>query len=92
MKNFWKAMAKKFTTKKPLVKISYEDMLRTVPEQQIVLQVRTTLEHARDWYALRGRKILSVDLQTHLDFFDEAVKFDRLEQSPVLLPTNKDNN
>ncbi len=91
MKNFWKAVAKKLTAKKP-VKISYEEMLRTVPEQQVIWQVRETLQRARDWYALRGRKVLSVDLQTHLDFFDEAVKFDRLEQSPVLLPTNKDNN
>jgi hypothetical protein len=91
MKNFWKAVGKMFTVKKP-VKISYEEMLRIVPEKQIIWQVRSTLERARDYYAMRGRKILAVDLQTHLDFFDEAIKFDRLEHSPVLLPTNTDNN
>jgi hypothetical protein len=74
------------------VKISYEEMLRIVPEKEIERQVRTTLERARDYCALRGRKILSVDLQCHLDFFDDAVKFDRVEHSPVLLPLNKDRN
>jgi hypothetical protein len=77
--------------KKPL-KISYEEHLRIVPEKEIERQVRTTLERARDFYAMRGRRILAVDLQTHLDFFDEAVKFDRLEHSPVLLPVNQDRN
>jgi hypothetical protein len=75
-----------------LVKISYEEHLRIVPEQVIEKQVRTTLERARDFYAMRGRKILAVDLQTHLDFFDDAVGFDRLEHSPVLLPVNQDRN
>ena len=91
MKKLWKAVATKLTAKKP-VKILYEEMLRTVPEQQVIWQVRETLQRARDYYAMRGRNILSVDLQTHLDFFDEAVKFDRLERQPLLLPVNKDNN
>ena len=75
-----------------LVKISYEEHLRIVPEKEIEKQVRSTLERARDFYAMRGRKILAVDLQTHLDFFDDAIGFDRLEHSPVLLPVNQDQN
>jgi hypothetical protein len=75
------------------VKISYEEYLRSiVSEKEIERQVRTTLERARDFYKMRGRTILAVDLQTHLDFFDDAIGFDRLEHSPVLLPTNTDNN
>jgi hypothetical protein len=81
-----------YVPKPKLVKISYEEHLRNVPEHVIEHQVRTTLERARDFYAMRGRKILSVDLQTHLDFFDEAIGFDRLEHSPVLLPVNTDKN
>jgi hypothetical protein len=91
MKKLLKAIAQMFTVKKP-VKISYEQMLRTVPEKQIEWAVISTLERARDFYAMRGRTILAVDLQTHLDFFKEAVTFDELERRPVLLPTNKDNN
>jgi len=60
-----------------------DELLLSVPEEDIVFAVRTTLERARDWYALRGRKILSVDLQTHLDFFEEAIMFDRVDQNPV---------
>jgi hypothetical protein len=75
-----------------LVKISYEEHLRIVSEKEIERQVRTILERARDFYKMRGRTILAVDLQTHLDFFDDAVQFDRLEQSPLLLPVNKDTN
>lgn len=89
---FLKAIAQMFTAKKPVVKISYEQMLRTVPEKQIEWQVISTLERARDYYKMRGRTILSVDLQTHLDFFSEAVKFDQLERRPLLLPTDTNRN
>ncbi len=88
---FLKAIAQMFTVKKP-VKISHEEMLRKTPESVVVEQVRHTLKVARDYYAIRGRKILSVDLQCHLDFFDDAIKFDRLEHEPMLLPVNKDRN
>ena len=76
------------TAKKPVVKARLEDM----QEAAVTAQVRHTLKMARDYYTKRGRTILAVDLQTHLDFFDEAVKFDVLEHSPVLLPANTDNN
>ena len=88
---FLKAIARMFTAKKP-VKPSYEEMLRSTPESAVVEQVRHTLKVARDYYAMRGRKILSVDLQCHLDFFDEAIKFDRLDNEPVLLPVSTDQN
>ena len=86
-----KAIAQMFTPKKP-VKPSYEDTLRSTPESTVVEQVRHTLKVARDFYAMRGRKILSVDLQTHLDFFDDAIKFDRLEHEPMLLPVDTNQN
>lgn len=60
-----------------------EEMLLNVPEEDIQFAVRSTLERARDWYALRGRKILSIDLQTHLDFFDAATMFDCVDESAV---------
>jgi hypothetical protein len=87
--NLLNAIAKKLTAKKkPVVKLSFDEL----PEEVIVKQVRTTLILARDYYAARGRRILAVDLQCHLEFFDEAVKFDVLEHSPVLLPTDKNRN
>ena len=94
MKSFVNALMKMlgYVPAPKLVKISYEQHLRIVPEKEIERQVRTTLERARDFYAMRGRKILAVDLQCHLDFWDSAVGYDRLEHSPVLLPVNTDKN
>jgi hypothetical protein len=61
-------------------------------EDYVIFQVRSVLQRARDFYAARGRRILAMDLQYHLDFFDEAVKFDKLENTAMLLPTNTDKN
>ena len=58
---------------------AYVKLLATTREEEIVRQVRGTLEVARDWYALRGRRILSVDCENYLGAFEEAMKFDRLD-------------
>jgi hypothetical protein len=62
---------------------TYTTLLATVRrEEEVVRHVRGTLTIARDWYALRGRRILSVDLDNYLGAFEEAQKFDRLDNSP----------
>jgi hypothetical protein len=87
VKNFLNVV-KKLTAKKSVLVVKLADM----PEAAVVAQVRNTLKMARDYFQKHGRTILAVDLQTHLDFFDEAVRFDLLEKSPVLLATDKNRN
>jgi hypothetical protein len=75
------------------VKTAYEDRLKAMPEEAVNVMVRNAFTFARDYYALRGRTILSVDLQTHLDFFNEAVGFDVWDQAEErIVPGNELRN
>ncbi len=62
-------------------------LLVNTKEEVVVRQVRDTLVFAKDWYAMRGRRILSVDLGCYIGAFDEVQKLDRLDNSTQ--PTSK---
>jgi hypothetical protein len=86
-----KKLLEKLRLRKPTVQLP--NRLRSWSEEDhLIFQVRSMLQRARDFYVKRGRKILATDLQAHLDFFDDAIRFDRLENSAVLLPTDRNRN
>ena len=58
---------------------SRDEMLKAVPEQDIVLTMRQTLERTRDWYRLHDRPIPATDIQCYINAYDSILK---LEQWP----------
>ena len=57
---------------------SRDELLKDVPEQDIVLNMRQTLERTRDWYRLHDRPIVSTDVGLYLKAFDEILVLDAL--------------
>ena len=55
---------------------SRDELLKEVPEQDIVLTLRQTLERTKRWYELHDRPIISTDIACYLRAFEEIVKLD----------------
>jgi hypothetical protein len=57
---------------------SRDDLLKEVPEADIVLTLRQTLERTKRWYQLHDRPIVSTDVGLYLKAFDEILVLDAL--------------
>jgi len=57
---------------------SREELLREVPEADIVLTLRQTIERTKRWYELHDRPIVSTDVGLYLKSFDEILVLDAL--------------
>jgi hypothetical protein len=55
---------------------SRDELLKDVPEQDIVLTMKQTLERTRDWYRLHDRPIPATDIGCYIRAFDEILKLD----------------
>ena len=49
-------------------------------EEDIIGEIRNTFMRAKKFFAERNRPILATDIETHLRFFEDALKFDRLDE------------
>jgi hypothetical protein len=52
-------------------------------EEKIIDGIRETFKRAKSFYEERGRTILAVDIECHLQFFEDALKFDRLDEANI---------
>lgn len=48
-------------------------------EEDIISEIRNTFLKAKKFFAEGNRPILATDIETHLRFFEDALKFDRLD-------------
>ncbi len=55
---------------------SRDELLKQVPELEITLTLRQTLERTKRWYELHDRPIVSTDVGLYLKAFDEILKLD----------------
>ena len=53
-------------------------------EASVLADVKDVLTFARDYFKMRGRTILAVNLQCQLDFFNSAKEFDEMDNSNVV--------
>jgi len=53
-----------------------DELLREVPEADIVLTLKQTIERTKRWYELHDRPIVSTDVGLYLRAFDEILKLD----------------
>ena len=49
-------------------------------EDDIISEIRNTFLKAKKFFAERNRPILATDIECHLRFFEDALKFDRLDE------------
>jgi hypothetical protein len=55
---------------------SRDELLIEVPEQDIVLTMKQTLERTRDWYRLHDRPIPATDIQCYINAYEEILKLE----------------
>ena len=55
---------------------SRDELLKEVPETDIVLTLKQTIERTKRWYELHDRPIVSTDVGLYLKAFDEILKLD----------------
>ena len=65
-----------------------ELLLRQTSEQEVLTEVRRTLEFARDYWARRGRVILATNVESQLRYFNAAEIFDRMEEQDIVPSTD----
>jgi hypothetical protein len=57
---------------------SRDELLKEVPELEITLTLRQTLERTKRWYELHDRPIVSTDVGLYRKAFDEILMLDTL--------------
>lgn len=55
---------------------SRDELLKEVPEEDIVLTLKQTLERSKRWYELKDRPIPATDIGCYIRAFDEILKLD----------------
>jgi hypothetical protein len=55
---------------------SRDELLRDVPEQDIVLTLKQTLERSKRWFELNDRPIPATDIGCYIHAFDEILKLE----------------
>ena len=55
---------------------SRDELLKEVPEQDIVLTLRQTLARSKRWFELHDRPIPATDIQCYSNAFDEILKLE----------------
>jgi len=55
---------------------SRDELLKDVPETDIVLTLKQTLERSKRWFELHDRPIPATDIGCYIRAFDEILKLD----------------
>jgi hypothetical protein len=55
---------------------SRDELLKEVPETDIVLTLRQTLERSKRWFELQDRPIPATDIGCYIRAFDEILKLE----------------
>jgi hypothetical protein len=55
---------------------SRDQLLKEVPEADIVLTLRQTLERSRRWFQLQDRPIPATDINCYINAFEEILKLE----------------
>ena len=56
-------------------------------EEDIINEIRNTFLKAKKFFGDRNRPILATDIECHLRFFEDALKFDRLDEQDFPVST-----
>lgn len=69
-------------------RVAENELLRDVPEEDIVLTLQQTLERTKRWYELHGRPIISTDVGLYVKAFDEILILDALPDGDISSTVN----
>jgi hypothetical protein len=67
-----------------------QNFLAVATEESVLAEVKQVLEFARDYFRMRGRTILSMNIDCQLGFFNSAKDFDLMDEQNVV-PVSADD-
>ena len=53
-------------------------------EEQVIAEVKNVLEFARDFFKMRGKVILTTNIECQLRYFNSAEVFEHMDESDAL--------